>query len=176
MLCAYDPLQHDLGTDVGTDTMNDLWPWKPLKILVFSLYRTDGTDDILLKLKKKKSIYKKYYKRTVQRCVLSVLSVPFRRWEQMWTMICDSENPCEHWTFSNLPQIPQMLYYLNLKYKKIYKKKVILRENSKNICGICGNYWKALILQRFCCHRCVKWCVLSLEKGASLCNAAYNAL
>ena len=156
--------------------MNDLWPWKPLKILVFSLYRTDGTDDILLKLKKKKSIYKKYYKRTVQRCVLSVLSVPFRRWEQMWTMICDSENPCEHWTFSNLPQIPQMLYYLNLKYKKIYKKKVILRENSKNICGICGNYWKALILQRFCCHRCVKWCVLSLEKGASLCNATYNAL
>ena len=54
-----------------------------MKILVFSLYRTDGTDDILLKLKKKKSIYKKYYKRTVQRCVLSVLSVPFRRWEQM---------------------------------------------------------------------------------------------
>lgn len=48
-----------------------------MKILVFSLYRTDGTDDILLKLKKKKSIY---------------------------------------------------------------KKKVILRENSKNICGICGNY------------------------------------
>lgn len=58
--------------------------------------------------------------------------------EQMLTMICDSENPCEYWTFSNLPQIPQMLYYLNLKNKKIYKK-VILRENSKNICGICCN-------------------------------------
>lgn len=57
MPCVFDPLQHDLGTD--------------------------GTDDILLYLKKKKSIYKKYYKRTVQRCVLSVLSVPFHRWEQM---------------------------------------------------------------------------------------------
>ncbi len=24
MLCVFAPLQHDLGTDVGTDTMNDL--------------------------------------------------------------------------------------------------------------------------------------------------------
>ena len=118
MLWAFDPLQHDLRTDMGTDGFIYLFRQNPWKYLCFPLYRTDGTDDILLKLKKKKSIYKKYYKRTVQRCVLSVLSVPFRRWEQMWTMICDSENPCEYWTFSNLPQIPQMLYYLNLKNKK----------------------------------------------------------
>ena len=94
MLCAFAPLQHDLRTDMGTDAMNDLWPWKPLKILVFSLYRTDGTDDILLKLKKKKSIYKKYNKRTVQRCVLSVLHIEkpwyFRSFHRtdVWKDVC----------------------------------------------------------------------------------------
>ena len=50
-------------------------PLKMPEISWKSLNRTDGTDVILLKLKKKKSIYKKYYKRTVQRSVLSVLSV-----------------------------------------------------------------------------------------------------
>ena len=51
MLCAFDPLQHDLGTDMGTDGFIYLYCQKPLKTLVFSLHRTDGTDDILLKLK-----------------------------------------------------------------------------------------------------------------------------
>lgn len=46
--------------------------------------------------------------------ICSICSIP-QMMEQMWTMICDSENPCEYWTFSNLPQ---MLYYLNLKNKK----------------------------------------------------------
>lgn len=77
MLWAFDPLQHDLRTDMGTDgfiylfrqnpwkrlcfpfieqmgtdAMNDLWPWEPLKILDFFKLTTDTTDVILLKLKK----------------------------------------------------------------------------------------------------------------------------
>lgn len=64
--------------------------------------------------------------------------------EQMQWMICDRGNPWKYLRFIELPQIPQMLYYLNLKYKKIYKKSNIKREY-KNICGICGNYWKTLV-------------------------------
>lgn len=62
--------------------------------------------------------------------------------------ICDAGNLWKWRGFSIVEQMEQILYYLNLKYKKIYKK-VILRENSKNICSICSMPWKALIFQCF---------------------------
>ncbi len=37
-----------------------------------------------------------------------------------------------------IEQIEQMLYYLNLKSKKKYKK-VTLKENGKKMCSICSN-------------------------------------
>ena len=38
------------------------------------------------------------------------------------TLICDLKKSYEYWIFIDLPQIPQMLYYLNLKIKKYIRK------------------------------------------------------
>ncbi|UWI21185.1 MAG: hypothetical protein [Bacteriophage sp.] len=66
-----------------------------------------------------------------------------QRWwlEQMgtdtWALICAGENYCKCRIFDKVEQMEQMLYYLNLKYKKIYKK-VILKENRQKMCSICS--------------------------------------
>ena len=47
-------------------------------------------------------------------------------------LICSGENYCKCWRLGKVEQIEQMLYYLNLKSKKIYKISNI-RELSKDV-------------------------------------------
>lgn len=59
-------------------------------------------------------------------------------WDRCKGLICSGENYCKCWRLGKVEQIEQMLYYLNLKSKKKYKK-VTLKENGKKMCSICSN-------------------------------------
>jgi hypothetical protein len=53
-------------------------------------------------------------------------------WDRCKGLICSGENYCKCWRLGKVEQIEQMLYYLNLKSKKIYKISNI-RELSKDV-------------------------------------------
>ena len=54
-------------------------------------------------------------------------------WDRCKGLICSGENYCKCWRLGKVEQIEQMLYYLNLKSKKIYKISNIKREWEKDV-------------------------------------------